>query len=264
MSKRIAVIDDDPDVVEIIKAILKSKGYEVVTAPDGEEGLRLVRSTKPDLIILDLMMPKVSGLEVCRRMREDPEVREIPVIVVSAIGEKTNKPEEFWRAGLRTEDFISKPFEPLALLGRVECVLRQKEYVSNRTKKAAAGEGAAHVPRPSLKEATPREIVRCFIEAWNSQSFADEWTCMAESMRGGIAKDDYVTRRRQAFAAEADSPHRQRLASVVEEETSDETARVLVEREEEVRNRKKRRREQYSLKKTADGWKITTVRILPK
>lgn len=264
MSKRIAVIDDDPDILALVKAVLKSKGYEVATAPDGEDGLRLVRSNKPDLVILDLMMPKVSGLEVCRRMREDPETRHIPIIVISAIGEKSNKPESFWRAGLKTEDFISKPFEPLALLGRVECVLRQKEYVSNRTKGTGGTEGAARVPRPSLSEATPVEVVRRFIEAWNSQSFADEWTCMVESMRGPISRDEYVARRRQAFASEADSPHCQRLASVVEDETSDDTARVLVEREDSSGNRAKRCRQEYGLKKTADGWKITTVRVLPK
>jgi CheY-like chemotaxis protein len=265
MSKRIAVVDDDPDIVEVVKTLLKSKGYEVVTAPDGEDGLRLVRSTHPDLLILDLMMPKVSGLEVCRRLQEDPETRNIPIIVLSAIGEKTGKPEEFWKAGLKTDDFISKPFEPMALLGRVEYVLRQSGYVSSRNgEEGPAGGGAEQAPRPNLREAMPREIVRCFIEAWNTRDFGDEYTCLAESMRGSINQAEYVARRQQAYAEEAASPHRQNLASVVEEETTGDTARVVVSRVDSVGKRATRRREQYTLKKTDDGWKITGVRVLSK
>lgn len=263
MSKRIVVIDDDPDIVQILKTTLKSKGYEVLTAPDGEEGLRLIGTSEPDLIILDLMMPKLSGLEVCRRLRENDKTRHIPIIVLSAIGEKTGKPEEFWRMGLGTEDFISKPFDPVALLGRVEYVLRRHQYVSSGGQ-AEGGEGAARVPRPSLSDATPREIVRCFIEAWNGQNFADEWECLDESMRGPLEKTEYIARRQRAYATEIDSPRRQKMAAVVEQQIESDTATLTVEREETVGNRTSRRREQYSLKKTADGWKITSVRVLPK
>jgi len=264
MPARIAVVDDDPDIVALVKATLKSRGYEVTTAPDGEDGLRLIRSTKPDLVILDLMMPKVSGLEVVRRLREEPETRDIPIVVLSAIGEKSDKPEEFWRVGLGAEDFISKPFEPLALLGRVEYVLRRKEYVSSYAGEKQAGEGAARTPRVPLSEAIPREIVRCFIEAWNGRNFGDEYDVLSDPLRGSIVREEYILRRQQAVAEEGASPHRQRLASVVEEQTSGETARVLVEREDIYGARKNRRREQYSLNKTADGWKIATVRVVPK
>lgn len=263
MPKRIAVIDDDPDIVQTVKLTLKTKDYDVVTAPDGEEGLRLVKREKPDLIILDLMMPKVSGLEVCKRLREDEETRDIPIVVLSAIGERTGKPEDFWQNGLGTEDFISKPFEPMALLGRVEYILRRKEYVSSQNS-GAEGEGAARAPKPSLSDATPREVVRCFIEAWNGQNFGDEWNCMAESMRGPIEANDYIARRRQTYAAEAASPRRQSLKSVVEDTIEDDMARVLIQREDIVGKRSTQRREQYTLKKTDAGWKITTVRVLPK
>jgi CheY-like chemotaxis protein len=260
----VAVIDDDPDIVEIVKATLKSRGFTVSAACDGEDGLRLIRTNRPDLIILDLMMPKVSGLEFVRRMREDPETRDIPVIVLSAIGEKTGKSEEFWRAGLGADDFVGKPFDPLALLGRVECVLRQKEYVSSHTGEGKRSEGAARMPKASMNNATPREVVRCFIEAWNSQNFADEYDCLSDPMRGSIEKGEYVARRQQAYAEEGATPHRQHLAAMVEEEISDKTASVLVDRSDTYGKRTTRRREQYSLNKTADGWKITTVRIPPK
>jgi CheY-like chemotaxis protein len=266
MPARIAVIDDDPDFVVLLKTILKSRGYDVLTAPDGEDGLRLIHSASPDLVLLDLMMPKVSGLEVVRRMREDPEIRDIPVIVISGIGEKTGKSEEFWRAGLKTDDFISKgaSFDPLALIGRIEYVLRRKEYVSTPGNGTPRGEAAARAPRPSLQNATPREIVRCFIEAWNSRDFGDEWACLSDPMRGSIEKEEYILRRQQAAAEEGVSAHRQHLASVISEEANGDTARVLAEREDVYGNRRSRRREQYSLNKTADGWKIIAVRVLPK
>jgi CheY-like chemotaxis protein len=266
MSTRIAVVDDDPDFVGLLKTVFKTRGYEVLTACDGEDGLQLIRSALPDLVILDLMMPKVSGLEVVRRMREDSQIRDIPVIVVSGIGEKTGKSEDFWRAGLKTEDFIGKgeSFDVIALIGRVECVLRRKEYVSNYKQGAARGEGAAAVARPSLQNATPREIVRCFVEAWNSRNFGDEWTCLSDPMRGSIEKDEYVLRRQQAYAEEGAAAHRQRLVSVVEEELNGDGARALIEREDDFGARKSRRRERYSLRKTPDGWKIVAVRVLPK
>lgn len=272
MSARIAVVDDDPDFVGLLKTLLKTRGYEVLTATDGEDGLRLMRTTRPDLLILDLLMPRMSGLEVVRRMREDPDLRDIAIVVVSGIGDKTGKPEEFWRAGLKTDDFIAKgaSFDPIALIGRIEYVLRRKEYVSTHRKgepfdKLTAREGAAAaVPKPSLANATPREIVRCFIEAWNSRDFGNEWTCLSDPMHGSIQKEEYILRRQQAYAEEGASAHRQRLVSIIEEETNGATARVLVEREDSYGSRKHRRQEQYSLNKAADGWKIITVRVLPK
>jgi len=260
----IVIVDDDPDIVELVKATLKSRGFDVKTASDGEEGLHLIQSLRPDLVVLDLMMPKVSGLEVVRRMREDPQTRDIPIIVLSAIGEKSGKPEEFWRVGLGAEDFISKPFDPLALLGRVEFVLRRREYVSQRPSGSAGPQAAARVPQASLQDSTPREIVRCFIEAWNAQNFGDEFNCLTGPMRGSIEKGEYILRRRQAYAEEAPAPHRQRLASVVEEDMSADKARVLVEREDTYGRRTIRRREEYSLHKTADGWKIVTVHVIAK
>ncbi|MBM3335971.1 response regulator, partial [Candidatus Sumerlaeota bacterium] len=253
------------DIVEILKATLKSRGYEVSAAADGEEGLRLVRSARPDLLILDLKMPRVSGLEVARRLREDPDTRDIPILILSAIGEKTGKKsEEFWRAGLGTDDFVSKPFDPIALLGRVEYLLRRKEYVSSHPEPTVKEEGAARVPRPAMRDFTPREIIRCFLESWNGQKFADEWACLSEPMRGSLERDDYVGRRRQAYAEEGANPHRQRMVSVVEEQTTGDSARVLVEREDLHSSRASRRREQYTLARTDDGWKITGVRVVHK
>jgi CheY-like chemotaxis protein len=261
MAKLIAVIDDDPDIVEIIKTTLKMRGYDVITAPDGEDGLRLVQQAIPDLVLLDLRMPKLSGLEVCRRMREDVETKDIPIIVLSAVGEKSGKSEEFWRAGLGTEDFISKPYDPMALLGRVEAVLRRRQYVSNRKEAAANGEAEASARVP-LSKATPREVVRCFIEAWNSQNFGEEYNALGEPMRGPIEKPHYVARRQQAYATA--SHIRQRLVSVIEEEVVGETARVLVEREDTAGNHSSRRREEYALQQYPEGWRIVGVKVQSK
>lgn len=262
MSKRIAVVDDDPDVTQVLKATLKSRGYEVFIAYDGEEGLNLVEREKPDLLLLDLMMPRMSGLEVCKKMRENPETKHIPIIVLSAVGEKTDKPEEFWRMGLGADDFISKPFEAMTLLGRIEAVLRQSSYVSS--KGGAGGEGAASVPKALPKDMTPREVIRCFVEAWNSRNFADEYDCLAESMRGPLEKAEYVARRQGAYAEEGASPHSQRVLKVLEEEVTGEIANVAIDREDTVGKRAMRRREEYTLKKTENGWKISAVRIKSK
>lgn len=91
MTKKILVVDDERDALEIVRATLQTKGYEIDLAHDGEEGLDKIQRGKPDLVILDLMMPKISGLEICKLLKKDPSTADLPIIVLSAIGKQFRK-----------------------------------------------------------------------------------------------------------------------------------------------------------------------------
>ena len=113
------IIDDEPIVVDVVERYLRRDAYEVVVATDGEAGLAVARDSEPDLIVLDLMLPKMDGLEVFRRVRTYSEV---PVIILTAKGEETDRV-----VGLEmgADDYMSKPFSPRELVARVKAVLRR-------------------------------------------------------------------------------------------------------------------------------------------
>lgn len=120
-ARTILVVEDDPAVARLIDHRLSQEGYRVVTAPDGEQGLRLFESVRPDLVILDLILPKIDGYEVCRIMRKSSMV---PIIVVSAKGDEVDKLVGF-RMG--ADDYVTKPFSVAELAMRVGAVLRRCE-----------------------------------------------------------------------------------------------------------------------------------------
>src|SRR5262249_9151896 len=113
-----------PENLEILRVRLEANGYEVVTAADGEEGLAAARNLKPDLILLDIMMPKRDGISVVRELKADLELRAIPVVLVTAKSDTRDVVEGLDAGG---DDFLSKPFEHSALLARVRSMLRQKK-----------------------------------------------------------------------------------------------------------------------------------------
>lgn len=116
---KILVIDDEPNIREVVELYLRRDGHEVVPAADGEEALQLYRREKPDLVVLDLMLPKVSGLEVCRRIQSE---RRVPLIMLTARGEEEDR---IVGLGLGADDYVTKPFSPRELAARVEAVLRR-------------------------------------------------------------------------------------------------------------------------------------------
>lgn len=118
---RILVVDDNDQNLELLVAYLDSEPCEVVTATDGVAALEAVRQTPPDLILLDIMMPRMSGFEVCRKLKTDPETRDIPIIMVTALNE-VGDIERGVESG--TDDFITKPVNRLELLRRAENLLR--------------------------------------------------------------------------------------------------------------------------------------------
>lgn len=118
---RILVVDDDPPSVKMTAFLLREEGYEVITADNGRRALELVQTNAPDLVIMDVMMPHVDGLEVTRRIRQTMDV---PIIILSAKGETADKV-----TGLEVgaDDYLAKPFEPSELIARVKAVLRRAE-----------------------------------------------------------------------------------------------------------------------------------------
>jgi DNA-binding response OmpR family regulator len=124
--KKILLVDDDLDFCEATKIILESKAYKVSLAHDGKDGLGKVRSEDPDLVILDVMMPEMSGYDVCVVMKADPELSGIPVILLTAVNQEMFKTSFTKEMGLMTEadDYIAKPVEPEELVGRIEALLK--------------------------------------------------------------------------------------------------------------------------------------------
>jgi CheY-like chemotaxis protein len=127
--KKILVIDDEPDVVVYLETLLQDNGYLTVAAYDGEEALNLVRAKKPDLVTLDISMPRKSGLRFYREVREDPELKDLPIMVVTGVTGYGGRPDDFERF-LRTrkqipppEGFVAKPIEQEAFLQMIRELL---------------------------------------------------------------------------------------------------------------------------------------------
>lgn len=138
---KILVIEDEPDILELVEYNLRREGYEVRTASDGEAGLQQARRDVPHLILLDLMLPNIDGLEVCRKLREDSATRAIPIVMVSARGEES---DVVLGLELGAEDYVTKPFSPRVLIARVRAVLR-------RSTRTAEQERAQRIERGPLR-----------------------------------------------------------------------------------------------------------------
>jgi DNA-binding response OmpR family regulator len=121
---KVLIVDDEPNIREVVGLYLRRDGHDVVSAADGEEALEVFRESEPDLVVLDLMLPKISGLEVCRRMRA---VRRVPLIMLTARGEEE---ERIVGLSLGADDYVVKPFSPRELAARVAAVLRRVEASS--------------------------------------------------------------------------------------------------------------------------------------
>ncbi len=120
-SKRVVCIEDEPEMIDLVRLILGRKGFEVIGANGGIEGLETVRKERPDLVLLDLMMPDMDGWEVYQQMKADESLREIPVVVVTAKAQSIDKVLGLHIA--KVDDYITKPFGPQELLESVEKIL---------------------------------------------------------------------------------------------------------------------------------------------
>jgi len=118
--KKILIADDRPEVVELVRVTLEGEDYQIIDASDGKEALDKIRGEKPDLVLLDVMMPEMDGFEVLSKLKKDPEAKEIPIIMLTAKGQGVDK-EKGRQVG--ASGYITKPFSPSALLNKIEEIL---------------------------------------------------------------------------------------------------------------------------------------------
>ncbi|MBF0557550.1 MAG: response regulator [Nitrospirae bacterium] len=123
--KKILVIDDEADIVELVSYNLKKEGFQVEAAYDGETALKMIRTAPYDLIVLDLMLPGVQGLELCRIIRNDPALASTPIVMLTAKGEEVDK---VLGLEIGADDYMIKPFSPRELVARIKAILRRSEH----------------------------------------------------------------------------------------------------------------------------------------
>ena len=131
MPGKILVVDDDPDILDAVTMILESQGYDVVTARDGVEGLANLKAENPDLMILDLMMPKMDGFAVCKEL-QDPrwsKYKSIPILMLTSVREEASRRRYELETGLEldVDDYVEKPMAPEILLDRVDKLITRKK-----------------------------------------------------------------------------------------------------------------------------------------
>jgi two-component system phosphate regulon response regulator PhoB len=119
---RVLIVDDDPDILRLVSYNVAQAGFEVITAPTGRKALEIVQKQHPDLIILDVMLPDVDGMEVCRTLRQQYPSRRIPIIMLTARGDEIDRVVGF---ELGADDYVAKPFSPRELVLRVKSILRR-------------------------------------------------------------------------------------------------------------------------------------------
>ena len=129
VSKKVLVVEDDKDILQLIKMYLGKEGFRTVTAVNGAEALRKVTSEHPDLVVLDLMLPEIDGLEVCKRLRVAPQTRMIPIIMLTA---KREESDVVVGLGLGADDYVGKPFSPRVLVARIKALIRRFDRADDR------------------------------------------------------------------------------------------------------------------------------------
>lgn len=120
--KKIVVLEDEPDILEVLSYNLQREGFDVTASLDGARGLSLIEKIEPDLVLLDLMLPGMDGLEICRQLKNNSKLSHIPIVMVTAKGEES---DVVLGLGIGADDYISKPFSPRELIARVKAAIRR-------------------------------------------------------------------------------------------------------------------------------------------
>jgi two-component system alkaline phosphatase synthesis response regulator PhoP len=128
--KKILIVEDDPDIANLVKSYMEKAGFHANTAESGVEALKLIKSERPDLLLLDLMLPEIDGIEVCKRIRTMPETRLLPIIMLTARAEES---DTIIGLELGADDYVTKPFSPKALVARVKALFRRLERTNDQT-----------------------------------------------------------------------------------------------------------------------------------
>jgi two-component system alkaline phosphatase synthesis response regulator PhoP len=123
VAKRILIVEDTKSIREIVAFMLRSKGYETLESGDGQDAEAKVRAEPPDLIVLDAMLPRKTGFDVCQSLKADDKLKRIPILMLTAITRDTGKSDEYWKEKSQADDFMSKPFKATELVERIERLL---------------------------------------------------------------------------------------------------------------------------------------------
>ena len=121
--KTILVVDDTKSIREIVAFMLRGRGYEVLEAADGQEAREKIKANRPDMVLLDAMLPKVTGFDLCAEMKADENFKCMPILMLTAITKDSGKSDEYWREKSQADDFMSKPFKATELVARIEKIL---------------------------------------------------------------------------------------------------------------------------------------------
>ena len=148
MNAKILVVDDEPDALELVRFNLKQAGFEVCTAADGEEALKQARLALPDVILLDIMLPEVDGLEVCKILRRDSATAAIPIIMLTA---KAAEIDRVLGLELGADDYVTKPFSPRELVLRIKAILRRGKAPDAKAEHFQLGELMIDVGRHEVR-----------------------------------------------------------------------------------------------------------------
>jgi len=124
MRERILIVDDEPDIVEVLEYNLRQAGFTVVTVRDGATAMAEVRRHRPDLVLLDVMLPDLSGTEICKRLRRDPATETVPIVMLTALG---NEIDRVVGLEVGADDYVVKPFSPRELILRINAILRRAQ-----------------------------------------------------------------------------------------------------------------------------------------
>ncbi|MEM7410256.1 MAG: response regulator [Myxococcota bacterium] len=170
MAQRILVVDDEPDLLELVRINLSQAGFEVETADTGSQALEKLRAAPPDLMILDLMLPDLSGTEVCRQVRADVALSETPIIMLTA---KADEVDRVVGLELGADDYVTKPFSPRELTLRARAVLRRRQ--------PAARESSDVLENAVLRLDPERH--RCFVSDQEIELTAKEFALLHGLMR---------------------------------------------------------------------------------
>jgi len=142
--KTILIVDDEQDILELIEYNLKNEGYSILTAQAGEQAIKIAKQSLPDLIVLDLMLPGIDGLEVTRYLRSTEQTRDMPIVMLTAKGEES---DIITGLELGANDYISKPFSPKVLVARIRAILRRRRKESEQTSDVIKQEGDLIIDR---------------------------------------------------------------------------------------------------------------------
>ena len=140
--QKILVVEDEPDISKLVSYNLTQERFRVLTAEDGEQALRMIQREKPNLVVLDLMLPGLSGIELCRMLRERPETAKLPILMLTA---KAGEADRIVGLEMGADDYLAKPFSPREMVARVRAILRRANNAAHAEPPPAYDRGALHI-----------------------------------------------------------------------------------------------------------------------